>query len=262
MLDQITPVLLTYNEACNLERTLSHLEWAREIIVVDSGSTDGTLRILERFSNVRLFHRPFDTHAGQWRFATQQTGIATRWILRLDADYQVTDALLAEIARLNPDAPIAGYQVSFGYAIFGQRLLSSLYPPKTILLRRGQFTIQDRGHTEVWMVDGPVKTVAGSVVHDDWKSTEAWLAAQGRYMRHELERANRERAGWKNWLRQRPPCMPIAVFFYCLIGKGLIFSGRAGVFYALQRAIAEAILSLTVLDEKCRLTSASVRKPI
>ena len=46
--------------------------------------------------------------------------------------------------------------------------------------------------------------------------------------------------------------MPIAVFIYCLFGKGLIVNGRAGIFYALQRMVAESILSLLVLEAKLR----------
>jgi hypothetical protein len=48
--------------------------------------------------------------------------------------------------------------------------------------------------------------------------------------------------------------MPIAVFFYCLVVKGLILNGRAGIFYALQRMIAEALLSLLVLESQLRHT--------
>ena len=46
--------------------------------------------------------------------------------------------------------------------------------------------------------------------------------------------------------------MPIAIFLYCLFGKGLILNGKAGVFYALQRLVAEATLSLMVLEEALR----------
>jgi hypothetical protein len=46
--------------------------------------------------------------------------------------------------------------------------------------------------------------------------------------------------------------MPIVAFIYCLFGKGLIFGGRAGMFYALQRMVAEAVLSLMVLEAKLR----------
>jgi glycosyltransferase involved in cell wall biosynthesis len=73
MLDQITPVLLTYNEGENIGRTLSRLRWAKDIVVVDSGSTDGTLNILTAFPNLRVFKRRFDTHAKQWRYGVEET---------------------------------------------------------------------------------------------------------------------------------------------------------------------------------------------
>ena len=100
MLDHITPVLLTYNEAPNIARTLSHLEWAKDIVVVDSGSTDDTVAMLGRASKVRVFGRPLDTLANQWRYAVTDTAIATPWILRLDADYQLTDEFIEELRQL------------------------------------------------------------------------------------------------------------------------------------------------------------------
>lgn len=250
MLDHITPVLLTFNEETNIGRTLSHLTWAKDIVVVDSGSTDKTLAIVASCAQARVFRRPFDTHGNQWRYAVQETAIATPWILRLDADYQLTDALVAELARLDPDAPICAYKIAFDYAIFSNKLLSSLYPPNTILLRKGRFSVRDKGHTEAWTVEGPVGNLSNRIVHDDWKPTEQWLNAQGRYMRRELELIQTKQSTMSEWLRLRPPLMPITVFFYCLFAKGLILNGRAGLFYALQRLIAEASLSLMVLEER------------
>src|SRR6266536_1732919 len=147
VLRQITPVLLTYNEEQNIARTLSCLTWAKHIVVVHSGSTDQTLRILATFPNVRVFNRVFDTHASQWRFAVEETQIATDWILRLDADYQVSGPLVAELARLDPQSSMDAYRIGFDYAIFSRKLPCSLYPPNTILLRQGRFAVRDRGHT-------------------------------------------------------------------------------------------------------------------
>ena len=55
--------------------------------------------------------------------------------------------------------------------------------------------------------------------------------------------------------------MPIAVFFYCLFIKGLIFNGRAGIFYALQRMVAEALLSLILLEDHLRQSASSTADP-
>jgi glycosyltransferase involved in cell wall biosynthesis len=262
VLRQITPVLLTYNEEVNIERTLSHLTWAEDIVIVDSGSTDGTLAVLAKFPKARVFYRPFDTHANQWRFATDETQIATDWILRLDADYQLSDALVAELARLDPCAAVSAYRIGFDFAIFSCKLLSSLYPSNTILLRKNRFSIRDVGHTETWDVNGPVATLSGRITHDDWKPTGQWLMSQARYMQREHDCLVVDKAGLARWLRLRPPLMPIAVFLYCLFGKGLFLNGRAGIFYALQRAVAEAMLSLMVLENKLReaATSSSLNR--
>src|SRR5262249_41092639 len=187
MLALITPVLLTYNEEQNIRRTLSRLEWAKDVVVVDSGSTDETLATMAAFPNVRVFQRSFDTHGNQWRYAVDETQISTDWILRLDADYQVSDALITELASLDPNAPVSAYRVPFDYAIFSRVLLSSLYPANTVLLRRGCFAVKDKGHTETWDVNGPVATLSATIIHDDWKSTAQWLVGQARYMQREFD---------------------------------------------------------------------------
>jgi hypothetical protein len=56
------------------------------------------------------------------------------------------------------------------------------------------------------------------------------------------------------------PVFPIVVFLYCLFVKGLILNGRAGIFYALQRMVAEAVFSLVVLEDKLREQSGSRSK--
>jgi glycosyltransferase involved in cell wall biosynthesis len=250
MLDTITPVLLTFNEAPNIARTLSRLDWAKDIVVVDGGSTDATLHILQSHPRVRVYHHAFESHPAQWRYAMQETGIRTSWVLRLDADYQLTDELVNELASLRPDPSIAAYQVKFDYAIFSRKILSSVYPPKPVLLRQGRYSISDLGHTEGWTVHGPLARLKCRVVHDDWKAMQDWAIAQIRYMRREELKLRTRRTGLRDWLRIHPPLMPVAVFFYCLLVKGLLFSGRAGIMYTLQRVTAETVLAVFILERK------------
>ena len=249
MLDAITPVLLTCNEGVNIGRTLAKLDWAKDIVVVDSGSTDETLAIVEADRRVRLFQRKFDCHPNQWRYAVEETCIRTPWVLRLDADYQLTDAFIAELASLNAATEVSAYIAEFDYAVFSQRLIASLYPPKPILLRQGCYTISDEGHTEGWVVRGAAGRLRGRIIHDDWKSMREWVCAQARYMTLERDRLKSKRTGLRDWLRMHPPLMPIAVFFYCLVWKRLLFSGKAGLLYTLQRTVAEGILALFIVED-------------
>ena len=102
MLDDITPLVITYNEAPNIARTLDRLLWARRIVVIDSGSTDETLEIVRSYPQAEVIHRSFDDFASQCNFGIAQ--VATAWVLSLDADYELSDALVTELRNLRPDA--------------------------------------------------------------------------------------------------------------------------------------------------------------
>src|SRR5262245_19637520 len=129
MLSQITPLILTYNEAPNIGRTLEQLRWAKDIVLVDSFSDDETLEIVSQFPQVRLFQRAFDSHRQQWSFGLTETEIKSDWVLALDADYVLTDEAVAELSALAPDESTEGYRARFAYCINGKRLRSGVYPP-------------------------------------------------------------------------------------------------------------------------------------
>jgi len=246
MLDHVTPLILTFNEAPNLERTLAPLGWAQDIVVVDSCSTDATREILARHAHVRVFERAFTVHAEQWNFGLEQTGIRTDWVLALDADFVLTEELVEELASLRPVSGVNGYRASFTYCIDGLPLRGAVYPPLVVLYRRlGAHYVQD-GHTQRVEVAGRVDALAARILHDDRKPLARWFASQRRYMRLEAAKLRASSFGslrWPDRIRKLVVVAPPAVLFYCLIVKGNLLDGRRGWKYALQRATAEAILS-------------------
>ena len=253
MLDAITPLILTLDEEANLERVLAPLSWAHEIVVVDSGSTDGTRTVCERHANVRFIVHPFTTHAEQWNFGLGEAGIRTDWVLALDADYVLSDELVAELRALSPSSDVVGYRAEFRYRVLGRTLRGALYPPVVVLYRRaGARYVQD-GHTQRVEVNGSVEALRSPIFHDDRKPLARWLAAQIRYARIEADHLDGRpwaELGWPDRLRKclfvAPPLAPV----YCLIVRGGIFDGWPGLHYALQRAVAEAILSLMLIERK------------
>jgi glycosyltransferase involved in cell wall biosynthesis len=247
----ITGLILTFNEAPNIERTLARVAWLREVVVVDSGSTDETVAIASRFPNVRVCSRAFTTHAEQWNYALEHTGITTDWVLALDADYVLTDAIVTEMQALQPGPDIAGFAASFDYCIDGQRLRGGVYPPVTVLYRRTAARYEQDGHTQRIRVSGEVKPMAARIQHDDRKSIGHWLAAQSRYMQLEAEKlAGRKEVGAADSVRRWIVIAPPAMFIYSYFLRGGILDGRAGLFYALQRTVSELILSLYLVRRK------------
>jgi glycosyltransferase involved in cell wall biosynthesis len=250
MIDQITPIILTYNEARNVARNLERLRWADDIVVVDSYSTDDTVDILSLFPQVRLYQRTFDNFAAQWNFALQETNISTEWVLTLDADFLLTPELLTELDRLEPDANIKGYRAPLVYCIQGKPLRSSLLPGLPVLYRRKSATCLADGHAYQIQLDGDLDMLHGPIHHDDRKPLREWLAAQFRYAPLEaMKLLNTEAKDLKtaDRIRKLRVIAPAAIFIYCLL-RGGVFDGWAGIYYALQRAFAELLLSLHLLE--------------
>ena len=250
---KITPLILTFNEAPNIERTLAKLAWADDIVVLDSGSTDGTLEILAQYRNVRVFVRTFTTHVEQWNFGLVQTGLRTDWVLALDADYVLSMALVKEIGLLVETNDVTGYQASFDYCVNGRPLRGAAYPPVVALFRKANAHYVQDGHTQRLQTVGNIKALHGRILHDDRKPLSQWLVAQARYMRLEAEKLSTvplAELGSADRLRKMIVVAPFVMLLFCLFVRGNILDGWAGVFYALQRTTAEAILSLFLLQRK------------
>lgn len=249
-LDDITPLILTYNEAPNIGRTLSALKWAKEIIIIDSFSADETLEIVNQFEQVEVFQRKFDSFADQCNFGL--TKIRTEWVLSLDADYYLTSELLAEIQKLSEkDLDNNGFLIGFKYCVFGKPLSGALLPPRKILYRKEFARYQNDGHSHKVYVKEPSQKLSSFIYHDDRKPLARWLWAQSRYMALETEKLLKtpdSALSLSDKIRKTKILAPLIVPFYCLVLKGGLLDGWNGWYYALQRTLAEILLSLHLIE--------------
>jgi glycosyltransferase involved in cell wall biosynthesis len=252
-LDQITPVILTFNEEPNIARVLDRLRWAGDIVVVDSGSTDRTVELVREFPNTRLFVRPFDSHERQWSYAVNGTGIGTDWVLTFDADYILSDEGIDELRDLEPGADVAGFEARFRYCIHGHPLRHSLYPPRIVLFRRAESTFHQDGHTQRVTVSGDIQPLRQPLRLDDRKSIAHWVMSQDRYARLERDKllaAPNAQLSLPDRLRKRRYLAPLLVLLYCLFIKRQWLDGLAGWHYTYQRVLAEILLSLYLIEDR------------
>jgi len=106
---KLTVTVITYNEAEHIAAALDSVAWADEIIVVDSGSTDGTVA-LARSRATRVVEREWHGYSDQKNFAADAA--SHDWVLSMDADERVTPALAREIRALLDRGPGAeGYRI-------------------------------------------------------------------------------------------------------------------------------------------------------
>jgi len=170
-LENLTPLVLTYNEEPNIGRTLEKLSWASTVFVIDSFSDDKTLEIIAQYPNVRMFQRHFDNFADQWNFGISY--IDTDWVLSLDADYLLSDELVREMSVLPATPNLNAYYIEFKYCVGGKALRGSLLPPRCALFRKSKASYINDGHTQMLKVEGPTEF---------FKSTpNVWLFIVGQY---------------------------------------------------------------------------------
>jgi glycosyltransferase involved in cell wall biosynthesis len=251
MIKQITVLLLTYDEAPNLQRTLERLRWANRILLIDSGSTDKTLEIAVGFPNVEIISRPFESFADQCNFGLTQ--IHTEWVLSLDADYVLPTSFPSDVEPLVAQRDMGAFKARFRYCVEGHPLRASLYPPRTVLYRlEGAFYTND-GHSHRANVQGAIGWLPNAIDHDDRKPLSRWLWSQDRYASAEVDKLTTRGIGNlspQDRLRQWIVIAPFAALLYSLFIRATILDGVPGLHYAFQRMVAELILSLRLLERR------------
>lgn len=180
----LSACIITFNEADRIDACLASLDFCDEIVVVDSGSTDGTAERAAALG-ARVLTRAFDGYRRQKDFAVQSA--RHDWVLCLDADERVTPALRQAItaARLQGFAA-AGYRFARATEYFGAFLRhGNAYPDRVLRLfdrRQGGWRGEREIHEHV-SVDGTVARLAGDLEHRAYRSLADQLTRLERYAR-------------------------------------------------------------------------------
>jgi len=259
MLQNITPVVLTYNEAANIGRTLDALSWAGTVVVLDSGSTDETKEIAGAYENVEWFERAFDNHQSQWEYAIRQTSIDTEYVLALDADMEVTPAFKDELAEIFLPGNFAGGDVPFVYSYYGRHLVGSLYPNQIRVFRVRDVVVTQVDHTQHFAVTGAVYKFRNRVIHDDRKPLERWVAAQLSYQVLNDEAIGNGGTGGLKYALRRTGLVPPMVGLLAYLRSGGPFGGAASARYAYERMVCESLLAIRLMNRRLQEKEKDVR---
>ena len=238
--------ILAKNEEKNIRRSLEALRsrgW--QVTVLDSGSTDATLEIVRSFDFAKIQNYIYRNHCEAYNEVTVQLGVAYRYVVILDADMVVSSALCDEINAL-VDAekpPFVAVDAEILMCVDGTPLRhASLYPPKPFVFATGQAYFENVGHGERLRAGIPVLRANHPLRHDDRKDYAAYLGSQARYSHNLVVRRNAGELSGRDKIRVKWPLLIFAVPFVSYILKGGFLDGKAGVIYALDRLVAEAVM--------------------
>lgn len=176
----ITIVMLTLNEEFNLPGAIENVKnWAEEIFIVDSLSTDRTVDIaLEH--GVKIVQRPFTNFGDQWNFALERLPIRTAWTFKLDPDERLSTELKNEIRTLIEGEPKhMGYEMDRRLWFMGKPL--HVLAPVLRLWRTGKCRFSDVIVNEHPLIDGSVGKLKGIMEHLDSPDLHHWWDKQNRY---------------------------------------------------------------------------------
>ncbi len=181
---KISALLITYNEIKHIHAVLENIKFTDEIIVVDSFSTDGTIEKIKEHPHVKLIQRPFKNYTDQKSFALQQA--SHDWVLFLDADERLTDALRNEILNTVNNDQIKGVAYYFYRTfMFKEKILrfSGWQKDKNYRLFRkskAHFT-EDRIVHETLVVQGKSDVLKHKLIHYSYKDYEDYKGKMIKY---------------------------------------------------------------------------------
>lgn len=258
----ITVLIATKNEAVNLPKCLSALSEFERVVLLDSNSHDSTPEIAERFGAEIVQFSYAGGYPKKRQWALDTLDLRTGWVLLLDADEVVPEALSREIrAAIGSDTASTGYLIKKGFHFFGRRFRYGGFSHAAVLLFRtgsGKFehlldelslgTLDMEVHERI-IIDGAIGELATPLIHEDYKGLEAYIDRHNKYstweaavrskflnsgewgessIRPRLFGNTQERRRWLKKIAMRVPGEAWLWFLYHYVFRLGFLEGRAG----------------------------------
>lgn len=290
MQNQISLIILTYNEEANLANCLESVSGlGAEIFIVDSNSTDKTLEIAGKYG-CKVFQHPFESQARQMNWALAELPIKTDWVIRLDADERVTPELAAELPGklAKAAAGVTGFYFKRQVYFMGKWIKHGGYYPTWLLRiwRRGKAVCEERWMDEhMILTEGDAGFLENDICDDNKKPLNWWTEKHNSYATREaIELLNLEygflqgekidasisgaqdnRKRWvKNNLYSKLPLFLRAFVYFnyrYFLRFGFLDGGKGLIFHVLQGFWYRFLVDAKVYEVKHKAVSANKQVP-
>ncbi|PNQ73321.1 glycosyl transferase [Hanstruepera neustonica] len=181
---KLSAVVITYNEAPNIDALIENLAFADEIVVIDSFSSDDTLQKLQNFKHIKTYQNTFKNFPNQKNFALSKA--TYDWVLFLDADERLTNELRDEILKeiSKPNNPIVAYYGLFQY-FFGKKPIkfSGFQSAKSFRLFKKSVCKYDESRPvhEHLIVKGKTEVLSNKILHYSFRSYDHYKEKMTQY---------------------------------------------------------------------------------
>ncbi|MBR2461086.1 MAG: glycosyltransferase family 2 protein [Clostridia bacterium] len=189
----LTAIILTKNEEQNIEECLKSIEgFAKRAVVVDSGSDDKTVEIASSLDFVDVYSHPFENYARQFNWAIDNTGISTKWTLRLDADERFTPELCSRLEKEcseHENDDVNGFTLEAWLFFMGRKLThGGGRKRKLMVFKTGIGRIEDRKMDEHTVLScGESISIEEKFLHYDFKDLNTYVKKLNWYATREMQ---------------------------------------------------------------------------
>lgn len=258
-------IILTFNEEQHLPRLLESIKTLNApTFILDSGSTDATLRICSDYGAVTAYH-PFENHPKQWDYSLKNFTVRTPWVIGLDADQLVTPELLLQLQNFNdsdhPDVQgiyfnrknffkgrwirYGGYYPKYllkmfrygaGYSDLNENMDHRfIVPGKTLLWKKGHILEENLKENQISFWIEKHNRYSGLVAHEE---TERINQLRNQTIKPEFFGSPDERTAWfkRLWWKLPRFVRPFLYFSYRMIFQLGILDGKRGILFHFLQA--------------------------
>ncbi|OGW24289.1 MAG: hypothetical protein A2X55_05010 [Nitrospirae bacterium GWB2_47_37] len=273
MTNKLACIVLTKDEEKNIGTCLANLKWVDELFIVDSGSTDTTLQIAERYDANIFINRmnPFII-SEQRNWAIHNCPIRSEWILFIDADEIITDSLKKEILfKIDNNENKLAFRLCFKFIFMGKWLKHTVQFPSwhDRLLKKGFIYFTGGVWEHFDCEDDKIGYINEPYLHYGFNNgISGWIDKHNRYSTANAQRIfeyKKQKINWrilfKNALNNRnrkrelekilsrmPILFPFVTFFYLYFIKRGFWEGLAGFVYSLMLSANNFFMWLKVRE--------------
>lgn len=276
-MNSISAVILTKNEEINIRRCLQSLRWCPEIVVIDSGSTDQTIKLAESLGAAVFTHiqpPPFKISA-QRNWALENCSLRGDWVLFIDADEVIPEDLSVEIQRICSvqDQSCNAFELTPRYWFWGKWLKRTQGYPNwhARLLKRGEVTFAG-GVWEHFATGAKIGRIQTPYDHfANSKGLSDWLERHDRYSSWDAEHilqfletrqssalATERKLKLRRWAAWFWPFRPLFRFAQMYILRLGFLEGRVALLYSILCAIYELMVVVKVIELKRKQADLSL----
>jgi glycosyltransferase involved in cell wall biosynthesis len=266
-------LILTKDEEINIDECLRCFDFTDDVVVFDSYSTDRTLEIAQRYPNVRVVQRKFDTWSNHSNWAIRNIDFKYPWVYYSDADERLTPELRDEILESinDPSKPYRAYILRYKNMFMDTWIRrGGVYPVWIMrLFQPKHIHYEDRQVNAHPVVDGEVGELRSHFIHYSFnKGLVPWFLKHNSYSQMESHEAIRitEKSSLTDCLRQsfsrekllrrraiknlsfHIPMRGVARFLYMYLLRLGMLDGRAGLHYAAMISMYEYWIELKVKE--------------